>query len=182
MRDSVDPPAPDKPRERAALDALHDLASALHAEDATDSEIDAALNAVRQVPIDLDRMLNSIYVPEDAGEYEDLLRSLLLRIPDGWGRWIGHGPGWYPILARLDEKLRSLDPDYEIHQIKEKYGTLRVYWTGKNYDIGEQAVEEAEAESARTCELCGEPGRIVERHSWLRTLCPACSTSGSHIR
>lgn len=105
-------PEPDKAREDALEAAVRDLAVAASAEDLT-----AALEAVRQIPIDRDRMLNALRVPEDAGDSQPALRALLERIPDGWGRWIGCGPGWYPILTRIEQRLNELDPDYEVHHI-----------------------------------------------------------------
>lgn len=51
----------------------------------------------------------------------------MLRIPDGWGRWISCGPGWFELLARAEAELAELCPTFEVHQIKEKYGTLRLY-------------------------------------------------------
>lgn len=77
---------------------------------------------------DLVAMLNSVHIPEDAGEHAEGLLRILERIPDGWGRWIGCGPGWYPIIVRLADEIAELLPAYEIHQVKEKYGTLRFYW------------------------------------------------------
>lgn len=56
---------PDKVREAALEAAVNDLG-----ETSTVEEVAAALEAIRQVPIDLDRMLNAIRVPDDAGEYE----------------------------------------------------------------------------------------------------------------
>ena len=135
---------------------------------------------MRQVPIDIERMVNALHVPDDAGEHEAALRALLERIPDGWGRWIRCGAGWYPILARLEERLRTIDPDYRVHQIKEKFGTLRFYWTGRDYDVGETVVDDAKAESAQTCEVCGNPGCLRTRGGWLRTLCDDCAHSDGY--
>ena len=164
-------PEPDEVREDALKAAIRDLAEA-----ATEDDLAAALEAVRQIPIDRDRMLNAFRAPDDAGEYEAPLRSLLERIPDGWGRWISCGPGWYPILARIEERLSELDPDYEVNQIKEKFGTLRFYWEG-DIPNGDVIVDEAEAESARTRELCGSVGHLRTRAGWLKTLCDTCSRS-----
>ncbi|MGP0100814.1 MAG: hypothetical protein ACLPUT_04220 [Solirubrobacteraceae bacterium] len=75
-----------------------------------------------------DELLNAVHVPKDAGEHADALRGMLARIPDGWGRWISCDCGWYPLLVELDEQLRTLLPDYVIHQVKEKFGGLRYYW------------------------------------------------------
>lgn len=64
-----------------------------------------------------------------SGIYE---RCSLVSLMDG-GRWIGCGKGWYPLLTEANRKLAELFPNYEIHQVKEKYGTLRFYWgTGKD--------------------------------------------------
>ena len=164
-------PEPDKAREGALEAAGRDLAKA-----ATAEELAAAIEAVRQIPIDRDRMLNALRVPDDAGAYEAALRALLERIPDGWGRWIGCGAGWYPILARLEQQLNELDPDYQVHQIKEKFGTLCFYWEG-DIPNGDAIVGEAEAESARTCELCGSLGNLRTKAGWLKTLCDHCATT-----
>jgi hypothetical protein len=96
-----------------------------------DEAFGAALAAFRQVGagIDVNAQLNALHVPEDAGEYEDALRRILARIPDGWGRWISCDRGWYPILAELDRELTALDPLYEVQQVKEKFATLRYYYT-----------------------------------------------------
>lgn len=76
---------------------------------------------------DLDAMLNTIYVPEDAGNHAEDLRKILSRIPENWGRWISCASGWYPLVIELDRKLAEIFPDYELHQVKEKFGTLRYY-------------------------------------------------------
>ena len=176
----TDLPHPDEPREEALRSAIDDLAMAVVDADSTEDEITAAMEAIREVPIDPQRMLDALRVPDDAGEYEPALRSLLARIPDGLGRWIGCGPGWYPILARLEGRLQAIDPDYRVHQIKEKFGTLRFYWASRNLDAGEVAVADAEAESERTCERCGNPGRLRKRNGWFRTVCDDCAQSGGY--
>lgn len=68
-----------------------------------------------------------MHVPEDAGEHEQALLRLLLRIPDGWGRWISCSSGWFALLARAERDLADACPTFAAHQIKEKYGTLRLY-------------------------------------------------------
>jgi hypothetical protein len=110
----------------ALKDAVGELAGA--ADDA--DGFAAAFAALRQIGqgVDLSEVLNALHVPDDAGERAEALRRMLLRIPDGWGRWIGCSRGWYPILVELDEQLCSLFPQYELHQVKEKYGGLRFYW------------------------------------------------------
>jgi hypothetical protein len=77
--------------------------------------------------MDLDAMLDTPVIPSDAGEYAEGLSKILSRIPPRWGRWIQCDKGWYPLICELDEKIIEIFPDYEIHQVKEKYGTLRYY-------------------------------------------------------
>jgi hypothetical protein len=59
--------------------------------------------------------LNQHHLPENAGEYAEGLSKIMDRIPDGWGRWISHGKGWYKLVCDTDEMLSFIDPDYEIH-------------------------------------------------------------------
>lgn len=93
-----------------------------------DETLAGGLAAVAQAPLDTAKVLNAVHVPEDAGEHAADLEQILRRIPDGWGRWIGCDAGWYPLLVELDRQIAALLPEYEIHQVKEKYGTLRFYW------------------------------------------------------
>jgi hypothetical protein len=107
-------------------DAVRQMASATG-----DAEgFQAAFNAMTHVGrgIDHQQILNAMHVPKDAGEHTEALREMLVRIPDGWGRWISCDRGWYPLLVELDEQLRKLLPNYELHQVKEKYGGLRYYF------------------------------------------------------
>jgi hypothetical protein len=117
------------PAEQARWNAV-----AAHTADAADAiatgdaeGLAAALTALRQTPVDLERVVNALHIPTDAGEWGPALERILRRIPDGWGRWISCGPGWYPILARLDTRLANIDPGYVVHQVKEKFGGLRYY-------------------------------------------------------
>lgn len=54
-------------------------------------------------------------------------------------------------------------------QVKEKFGTLRVYMDGCNEAVSAY-ITFAEALSGSTCEKCGAPGRRQGR-GWIRTLC-----------
>jgi hypothetical protein len=115
---------------QARWDALAD-AGRQAASAADDAEgFQAAWSAMSQAARGLDhqRFLNAMHVPKDADEHAEALRGMLVRIPDGWGRWISCSRGWYPLLVELDEQLRTLLPKYAIHQVKEKYGGLRYYW------------------------------------------------------
>ena len=80
------------------------------------------------VGLDALNILDAFHLPADAGPYAEALARILRRIPSGWGRWIDCGPGWYRLLSGLEDDIAKIAPDYEVHQVKEKYGTLRFYW------------------------------------------------------
>lgn len=90
------------------------------------------------------------------------------------------GPGWQDLLDRLCARIRAaVQADggpFKFSQIKEKYGTLRVYWDGALSPEADALVEEAialaEARSAVTCEVCGEEGRL-RGGGWMTTRCEA---------
>ena len=69
-------------------------------------------------------------------------------------------------------KLRHVPdsiPQVTADQVKEKFGTLRFYYTGGDeYIHGLSAM--AESMSGVTCEECGSPGK-VRTGGWLRALC-----------
>ncbi len=91
---------------------------------------------------------------------------------DGWHRMI------YDLSAAVEASARhrGVDPDSDewplVQQVKEKYGGLRSYLWNANEEIG-KLVEEAERQSLRTCEQCGQAGRVRDG-SWVHTLCDQC--------
>ncbi|WP_051448296.1 hypothetical protein [Bradyrhizobium sp. WSM1417] len=88
------------------------------------------------------------------------------------------GAGWCDLLDRMCVRIRTAvqaaGGTLTLSQIKEKYGTLRVYWDGKLSPEAaarvEDAISLAEARSAVTCEVCGEEGRL-RGGAWLTTRC-----------
>ena len=97
------------------------------------------------------------------------------------------GQGWWPMIETLcgliqshidwnnnmvekypDSKYKSVE-QVRVDQIKEKFGTLRFYYTGGNDTISGM-VSMAESLTGQICETCGDRG---ERRSggWIRTLC-----------
>lgn len=80
-------------------------------------------------------------------------------------------------MLKADEMLAFIDPDYEIHQVKEKFGTLRYYFgttkSGVESDIMYAIERWAENRSASTCESCGKFGEL-RGDSWVITLCDSC--------
>jgi hypothetical protein len=155
--------------------------------------LQGAWNAMRLVGrgIDDQQILNAMHVPKDAGEYADALRGMLVRIPDGWGRWIRCDRGWYPLLVELDEHLRALLPNYVIHQVKEKFGGLRYYWEpgeeirddlARRVELANKLVHTAEARAGVTCELCGAAGQLHRTPARrYKTLCPDCAEREGYV-
>jgi hypothetical protein len=69
-------------------------------------------------------------------------------------------------------ELRTIEPEVQqvtLDQVKEKFGTLRFYYTGGDDHISGMVCL-AEGMSVTTCEDCGSP---AERRNggWIRTLC-----------
>lgn len=76
-----------------------------------------------------EKFLNTPHMPYNVPEelVPDIL-DVLNRIPPGWGKWLSLDSGWYSIIVQLNKELTELDPDYEVHQVKEKFGSLRYYF------------------------------------------------------
>lgn len=70
--------------------------------------------------------------------------------------------GWWPLLVRLDQQLALFAEDYRISRITVDSGRLRFSLKRplpKRAKVAiRDALREAEAEAARTCEYCGGPG------------------------
>lgn len=61
--------------------------------------------------------------------------------------------------------------DVYFEQIKEKFGTLRIYSTGDWNPTINGIIIMAEAMSTRICETCGKPGTSRSFRGWLETTC-----------
>ncbi|MBR0780748.1 hypothetical protein [Bradyrhizobium iriomotense] len=89
--------------------------------------------------------------------------------------------GWWHILDTVCIRIRAAKKaghgSFRFAQIKQKRGTLRIYWTGRlssRADDGVRvAIELAEARSACTCEVCGSEARLVRNGGLLMTRCEA---------
>jgi hypothetical protein len=115
-------------------------------------------------------------------------------IPDE-GRWNARfsfecGPGWTGLLERLfndlGHVLRPTGDTIVIKQLKEKFGTLRVYWQGpvdNNTDaLIEDAILLAAFRSEVTCQTCGQPGQMRESSfGWYHVACDSHAQHGDKI-
>lgn len=86
------------------------------------------------------------------------------------------GPGWYPVIKDLHNKILAKFPNYEIWQIKEKFGGLRYYCDVDGDEDIRQLIGEAERQAWQTCEECGSTENVhtAGRPYWIRTLCESC--------
>lgn len=106
------------------------------------------------------------------------------------------GPGWWPALIECFDGIVLVLEKYpgtvcSIQQIKEKFGTLRMYLSihgeslGEDDDGDEQFAEvfdevrheigelvcQAEQKTSKACEFCGEVGESRHDLRWIKTLC-----------
>lgn len=164
----------------AARTALDDLMRGLAAGTIDNEGVTAYTRQLAQLDLDLEQVRDSLHVPSDAGPYREALIAILLRIPERWGRWLSCDAGWYPLLAALDVGLAALDPDYVLHQAKEKFATLRYYAHTDNDAVRAEfdaLIAEAERRSATICERCGAEGSLCTKPpNWVKTLCHGCRT------
>ena len=78
------------------------------------------------------------------------------------------------ILADQPEKIKEELSYFPVKfdQVKEKYGGLRVYFTGGD-DYVDGIVSMAEEYSYKVCEVCGNSGK-PNKGGWITTLCDSC--------
>jgi hypothetical protein len=129
-------------------------------------------------------------------EQEAIKKRLIDRIAEPRGKYIDCDKGWYKILEELNNKLAYLDPDYQIYQIKEKFGTLRVYYETTANDFIRSMMDDfiiaAEKQSAMLCEICGngagknkvefDPTVRIRESGRIRTLCDTCVDSQNSLK
>ncbi len=99
--------------------------------------------------------------------------------------------GWYELIREfcvaVTEKYQQfgMPVDIVIHQLKEKYGTLQVYYDYNSEQYGvvvgnlrneiQQLVEAYELKSEAVCERCGKDGILRDDLSWMQVLCDECN-------
>lgn len=129
--------------------------------------------------------------------------------------------GWYKLLDELCEYITRLSnrtdllklnkeyhteenrgfiylkrPTVSFTQVKEKFGMMRIYWSGngvenweeicakvhqddrertvnKYYDEVQNAIDYVEFLSSKVCESCGQPGKLSNK-GWMKVRCENC--------
>ena len=84
--------------------------------------------------------------------------------------------GWWDLVIETHRAIVAIAPDYEISQIKEKFGGLRYYIDGVDYgsEVGpvvRKIIEGAELDSMTLCTRCGRQGKLWNKRYWTYTLC-----------
>lgn len=81
------------------------------------------------------------------------------------------GDGWFDLIDRLSKRIVEVSNDsVQASQVKEKFGTLRFYVDSACSDEVYSLIEQAEQESAETCDICGQPAKLTG-NGWLATRC-----------
>lgn len=121
---------------------------------------------------ELDEYLCKVYPKIFANRHKDMTETAMC-----WG--FDCGDGWFQILNQLCNNIQHhinwKNKDGEVvaqvvaDQVKEKFGTLRFYYTGGD-DYISGLVSMAESMSGVTCEECGAPGESGGS-GWITTLC-----------
>jgi len=71
-------------------------------------------------------------------------------------------------------KEKTSRPEMEVVQAKEKFGGLRFYYNSENMTELWPVVQYAASLSEKTCEICGNPGKL-RTESHVLTLCDVCA-------
>lgn len=79
------------------------------------------------------------------------------------------GKGWSGLIREMFKKKPK---KVKIEQVKEKFGSLRVYANDVNFE--ETVIDNLSKRSETICEWCGKPGSLDNRYWWLITLCDSC--------
>jgi hypothetical protein len=112
---------------------------------------------------------------------DDWKTALRARLPIAKSAGIECFRGWQPILARMLERLEAAAAQQpaafrrrlEVKGIREKFGVLSVYLSEVPTADVQAILDEAHAAAMVTCEMCGAPGRMADRHGWMSVKCGA---------
>lgn len=88
------------------------------------------------------------------------------------------GDGWYELIYNMlndiqEYCIREWVPAVKFLQIKEKFGTLRVYTESYCPEIDE-IIGKYSSKSATICEICGANATLDVESKWMRTRCGKC--------
>jgi hypothetical protein len=126
--------------------------------------------------LELEQELFNI-APEWFRNKGDLRASLMafgFECGDGWFELLKSGMEW--IKRHTEDTWAFPDGyphDFQVVQVKEKFGTLRFYTYGDD-DYTASIIRAMEMASHFICEGCGASSKIREDGGWLRNMCEDC--------
>ena len=105
-----------------------------------------------------------------------LYEKLQAKYPEAFKDCFDFSPpdGWEPIVERLIDDLLFVDPKMKIHQVKEKFAELRVYFdrgTDDTFEAIADLMHEAEEKCTNTCQRCGALGITRNKNGWYYVAC-----------
>lgn len=101
---------------------------------------------------------------------DDNLTTWLDDMPEGWRIAFGE-----QMCKEIKEQLVKDNclREYRIHQIKEKFGSLRIYSSFYTEDLM-KIIDKYEVLSWRTCIKCGKPSKYATK-GWIEPYCEDCA-------
>ena len=106
-----------------------------------------------------------------------LPKEIQERIPEKWSGNSFIPPGWRNLVRMLNKELAEVAPNYELHQVKSKFGTLR-YYIDLDFVEGDETqdkvyeiIDKYEQLSAHTCEVCGQNAKTGANTFLVYTRC-----------
>lgn len=119
---------------------------------------------------------------------KDLLMTLLIKMREVEWLYDGWRESFVPdLINELCDTLGSYVEYFEVYQIKEKYGSLTIYWGWADHDYTDDecndlnnlydevnhVIEKYRKISERTCVKCGGKATFLSSH-WVIPWCTAC--------
>lgn len=80
--------------------------------------------------------------------------------------------GWENLAKQLHRELMAADPDYELVEITQKFGQLRVYANG--LPVIQGIIDKYETSSGGICSHCGDTGETEQEWGKFTTYCDPC--------
>lgn len=103
-------------------------------------------------------------------ENPDYKCTWLDAMPDGWRKAFGE-----MMVEEIDNELRKHDfvDKFEILEVKEKYGELRMYCGGAPREV-HRIIQKYEVISRNVCMVCGKPDVHIREDGWIWPQCREC--------
>jgi len=151
--------------------------TALKFKDGQSQQVDAALRNLSSFTITLG----------NRRELQKQIEKLKQKIVPGYRKSIDVDEGWYQLVVDCDKELTGVDPNYQIYQVKEKFGGLRYYTRPSNLDDKHtlmrisDIISKYEDIAWTTCSATGAPGVLMKSiGGWRKTLNPEYAANKLH--